>query len=60
MVRVSSDANAVDSRLAEDGRCKPNDGDAVDGEDSPLQSKRSSRFHTYNVNKYKIRILELS
>lgn len=46
MVRVNSesDANAVNSRLAEDGRRKPNDVDAVDGEDSPLQSKRSSRF----------------
>lgn len=46
MVRVSSDAHAVDSSTAEDGRCKPIDGDAVDGEDSPLQSKRSSRFFT--------------
>lgn len=52
MVRVNSDANAVHARLAEDGRCNPSDGDAVDGEDSPLQSKRSSRFiiHTHTVN----------
>lgn len=37
----------VDQRLADDTsglQCQPCDADAIDGEDSPLQSKRSSRF----------------
>lgn len=48
MVRVNEDGscerrNAVNARMDPDGQRKPNDSDAVDGEDSPLQSKRSSR-----------------
>lgn len=31
--------------------CQPCDADAIDGEDSPLQSKRSSRFRNYSYMK---------
>lgn len=50
MVRVNADTNAVNSRMGDDGRRKPIDSDAVDGEDSPLQSKRSSRFFSHLRN----------
>lgn len=33
--------------------CQPCDADAIDGEDSPLQSKRSSRFQ---INKWKSKL----
>lgn len=52
MIQIDCDNSEINSnadpRLRGDtsGRsCHPCDADAIDGEDSPLQSKRSSRFY---------------
>lgn len=54
MIHIDCDNSEINSnadpRLGGDrsGRsCQPCDADAIDGEDSPLQSKRSSRFKLF-------------
>lgn len=40
-------------------QCQPCDVDAIDGEDSPLQSKRSSRFLIFKMFKFIVFVIYL-
>lgn len=64
LVRIDFEHSEINSntdrRLGGDSnglQCQPCDADAIDGEDSPLQSKRSSRFLIFKYLKSTVYLL---